>query len=101
MYVCLCNAITDRDLRQHLTTGIDSVSMLYRACGRKPQCGKCVPLVLQMLREGAGKVNISGQTGRKDRVPAASPVSEAQGAVNRGDRSCGATLPLSSISMQS
>ena len=53
MYVCLCNALTDRDFQQH-TSGSDcSVSMVYRACGREPQCGKCVPFVRQMLRDAA------------------------------------------------
>ena len=27
--------------------------MVYRACGCRPQCGKCVPYVRQMLREAA------------------------------------------------
>ena len=53
MYVCLCNALTDRDLRPHTATGTSSVSMVYRACGCRPQCGKCVPFVRQMLRQGA------------------------------------------------
>ena len=52
MYVCLCNALTDRDLRPHLASATSSVSMVYRACGCLPQCGKCVPFVRQMLREG-------------------------------------------------
>ena len=51
MYVCLCNALTDRDVRSHI--GADSsVAMVYRACGCQPQCGKCVPFVRQMLRQG-------------------------------------------------
>jgi bacterioferritin-associated ferredoxin len=60
MYICLCNALTDRDLRPHMTGGTSSVSMVYNACGCRPQCGKCVPLVRQMLREG-GEAGISGQ----------------------------------------
>jgi bacterioferritin-associated ferredoxin len=56
MYVCLCNGLTDRDLRPHTmgaTGGRCSVSMVYQACGCRPQCGKCVPFVRQMLREGS------------------------------------------------
>jgi bacterioferritin-associated ferredoxin len=52
MYVCLCNALTDRDLHPHTAAGTSSVSMVYQACGCRPQCGKCVPFVRQMLREG-------------------------------------------------
>ena len=53
MYVCLCNALTDRDVSSHMAGGNCSVSMVYRACGCQPQCGKCVPFVRQMLRQAA------------------------------------------------
>jgi bacterioferritin-associated ferredoxin len=65
MYVCLCNGLTDRDLRPHTIGGTCSVSMVYRACGVRPQCGKCVPFVRQMLRE-AGESATVGQTGGAD-----------------------------------
>jgi len=53
MYVCLCNALTDRDVRAHSAEGGCSVAMVYRSLGCEPQCGKCVPYVRQMLRQGA------------------------------------------------
>jgi bacterioferritin-associated ferredoxin len=53
MYVCLCNAITDRDFRAHCEGEACTVAMVYRALGAMPQCGKCVPLVREMLRQGA------------------------------------------------
>ena len=65
MYICLCNALTDGDLRPHTAGGACSVSMVYSACGCRPQCGKCVPFVRQMLREG-GEVATSGQGGGAD-----------------------------------
>ena len=65
MYVCLCNALTDRDLLPHTATGTSSVSMVYQACGCRPQCGKCVPMVRQMLRE-SGDAVVSGQAGGAD-----------------------------------
>jgi bacterioferritin-associated ferredoxin len=53
MYVCLCNGLSDRDLRPHTSGGgYYSVSMVYQACGCRPQCGKCAPFIRQMLREG-------------------------------------------------
>jgi bacterioferritin-associated ferredoxin len=52
MYICLCNALTDRDVRAKSGEGC-SVSMVYRSLGCEPQCGKCVPFVRQMLREAA------------------------------------------------
>jgi bacterioferritin-associated ferredoxin len=52
MYVCLCNAITDRDFRAHAHAECEgcTVSTVYRSLGKKPQCGKCVPFVRQLLR---------------------------------------------------
>lgn len=49
MYICLCNAITDRDVRAAASSGCTSVSDVYRHCGGQPQCGKCVPFVRAML----------------------------------------------------
>jgi bacterioferritin-associated ferredoxin len=57
MYVCLCNALTDRDMRANIVSGISSVAMVYRACGCEPQCGKCVPFVRNMLRENGETAN--------------------------------------------
>jgi bacterioferritin-associated ferredoxin len=65
MYVCLCNALTDRDLRLQIASGVPSVSMVYQACGCQPQCGKCVPFVRQMLREGMEDTTF-GQTAGAD-----------------------------------
>lgn len=50
MYICLCNAITDRDVRTHGAGEGCSVATVYRALGVKPQCGKCVPYIRQLLR---------------------------------------------------
>jgi len=51
MYVCLCNAITDRDFRAHATVEDSTVSAVYRSLGTKPRCGKCIPYVRQLLRQ--------------------------------------------------
>ena len=51
MYICLCNAITDREFRAHAADEYSTVSTVYRSLGTKPQCGKCVPYVRQMLRQ--------------------------------------------------
>jgi bacterioferritin-associated ferredoxin len=50
MYICLCNGLTDRDVRANCESGC-SVAMVYRSLGCEPQCGKCVPFVRQMLRQ--------------------------------------------------
>jgi bacterioferritin-associated ferredoxin len=53
MYVCLCNAITDRDVCAKAALDGCTVSMIYRSLGSKPRCGKCVATVRQMLRQVA------------------------------------------------
>jgi bacterioferritin-associated ferredoxin len=51
MYVCVCNAITDRDVRASAQCDACTVAGIYRSLGRQPKCGKCVPLVRQLLRQ--------------------------------------------------
>ena len=60
MYVCLCNGITDCQFRAHAQDEACTVSMVYRSLGKKPQCGKCVPFVRQLLR---GTAEIQQQHG--------------------------------------
>jgi bacterioferritin-associated ferredoxin len=52
MYVCICNAISDRQARSHTDSAGCSVAAFYRALGVKPKCGKCVPAVREMLASG-------------------------------------------------
>lgn len=57
MIVCLCNAFTDRQVRAAYPTAGCSAARVYRALGVKPKCGKCVPMVRQIVSElgtGAG-----------------------------------------------
>ena len=65
MYVCLCNAIRDRDLHPHTADGGCSVSMVFRGLRAEPKCGKCVPFVRQALRQ-AKESAISAQAGGAD-----------------------------------
>ncbi len=51
MYVCLCNAFNQRGVRQALVLGVRTVSDVYRFLGHHPQCGKCAPEIVAMLKE--------------------------------------------------
>lgn len=48
MYICICNALKDKELAE---AGKDArtVAEVFRRCGRRPQCGKCLPDVAQMI----------------------------------------------------
>jgi bacterioferritin-associated ferredoxin len=50
VYICLCNGFTDRQVRRSTETGSVSVSQVYKALGCQPKCGKCVPIVRDMLK---------------------------------------------------
>ena len=44
MYVCLCNAITDRDFRAHAADQDSTVSMVYRSLGTKRSAANASPM---------------------------------------------------------
>jgi bacterioferritin-associated ferredoxin len=66
MYLCICNAITDRQARSHGAAsdgnGGRSVAAFYRALGVKPKCGKCARSVRQMLDAEAELSNAQQET---------------------------------------
>jgi bacterioferritin-associated ferredoxin len=41
VYVCICNAVNERSVRQAIVRGCRTVGEVYRGCGVRPQCGKC------------------------------------------------------------
>ncbi|TCM19503.1 bacterioferritin-associated ferredoxin [Novosphingobium sp. PhB165] len=42
MYVCICNAIKENDLRTAARCCRGDAHALYAALGRTPQCGQCI-----------------------------------------------------------
>jgi bacterioferritin-associated ferredoxin len=49
MYVCLCNGLTDRDIRRAADQGCTTVAGVYRSLGSEVNCGRCVPLARQLI----------------------------------------------------
>jgi bacterioferritin-associated ferredoxin len=43
MYICICNAITEREIRGAVELGCSSVDDLRRDLGVASCCGKCLP----------------------------------------------------------
>lgn len=58
MYVCICNAVTDKQIRRAVHNGCDSMRELRMELGVAGCCGKCAPdaraLLLDSKREQAG-----------------------------------------------
>ena len=52
MYICLCNGITERDIRSCCTEeGACSMRDLERCLGVGVNCGMCRPMAKQILNE--------------------------------------------------
>tara|TARA_B100000029_G_scaffold181849_1_gene179499 strand:+ start:1821 stop:2015 length:195 start_codon:yes stop_codon:yes gene_type:complete len=49
MFVCICNAISDKDIKTALKHGADSPKQIYKFCNSSIQCGKCVETVYEMI----------------------------------------------------
>ena len=51
MYVCICNAITDKQIRQAAESGVTSLWELQKKLGVASNCGKCSEMAVDILRE--------------------------------------------------
>jgi bacterioferritin-associated ferredoxin len=49
MYVCCCNAVTDREVAQAIDGGATTRSEVTRACGAGGDCGACHGAIEEML----------------------------------------------------
>ena len=72
MYLCICNAISDRQVRALAESGITQAPEVYRALGCAPQCGKCIPFVQETLTQAveAGHSGGGAASGRGPTLPA-------------------------------
>ncbi|GLZ03954.1 bacterioferritin-associated ferredoxin [Actinomadura sp. NBRC 104412] len=51
MYVCICNAVTEDDVRGCMATGVCSPKEVKAACGMKPGCGACTRRLYALISE--------------------------------------------------
>lgn len=51
MYICICNAVTDREIRQAVALGAQSIEDLRDGLGVASRCGKCMSCAHQLLVE--------------------------------------------------
>ncbi len=49
MMVCVCNAIREREVREAARMGAITACQAYRALGRQPKCGQCVPFARTII----------------------------------------------------
>lgn len=51
MYVCLCNGVTEREIRQVAEAGCRTMSELTMRTGCGATCGSCIAMATQLLDE--------------------------------------------------
>jgi bacterioferritin-associated ferredoxin len=54
MIVCVCNNISDREIRQAVDLGLSTMSELRRDLGVATCCGKCHSCAKEVLQEHIG-----------------------------------------------
>jgi bacterioferritin-associated ferredoxin len=50
MYICVCNAVTEREIRSAVDLGVTSMRQLKRDLGVAANCGKCARCARDVLR---------------------------------------------------
>ena len=51
LYLCLCRAISDRDVAALARAGICTVAQVFKAKGTMPNCGSCIHHIRNALDE--------------------------------------------------
>ena len=59
MYICVCNAITDKQVRAATEAGAVSWREVHAHHGHIPQCGKCEYEILYQIRQYSNEINSS------------------------------------------
>ncbi|MDO4434148.1 MAG: (2Fe-2S)-binding protein [Alysiella sp.] len=57
MYVCICNAITDRQIQETVASGANSLTDLKNTLGVATCCGCCADLATSFLNTTAASLN--------------------------------------------
>lgn len=55
MIVCVCNAITEDELRDLARDGSPTPEHAYEALGHEPQCGSCLCYAQKLIDEERGQ----------------------------------------------
>ena len=67
MYVCLCKAASDKDVKAAIADGARTVDEVGAACGAGTGCGACRPMIHEML--GSGAAGCARESRRCDDCP--------------------------------
>ncbi len=58
MYVCICNGVTDRDIRQAAEAGCRSLPELTMRTGAGANCGSCIEMAGGILQQARLRIDV-------------------------------------------
>lgn len=58
MYICICNAIKEADLREAACSAPGTVEDLYRKLGREPMCFQCIEEAESVVEDARAKSRV-------------------------------------------
>lgn len=59
MFICICNAVTDREIREHASRGVESLEELRSRTGCGDCCGQCVDEAEAILHSTHGAARLT------------------------------------------
>jgi bacterioferritin-associated ferredoxin len=57
MYVCICQAVTDKTIRRAAAEGVTTLRELTLRTGAGSQCGSCLPMAREILDDARPERN--------------------------------------------
>lgn len=69
MYICVCKAVTDRQIKQAAKEGAASLRDLRNRLGVTTECGRCAKCALECLRAHETKSAQGGCHGMFELIP--------------------------------
>lgn len=58
MYICICNAIKESELRDAALAGPGTAEELYVSLGREPQCCQCLEDAEKLVLDARASANV-------------------------------------------
>jgi bacterioferritin-associated ferredoxin len=58
MYVCVCNAVTERDIHDAVENGVQNMNQLTRTTGCSSTCGSCQDMAAEILADAMAEKRV-------------------------------------------
>ena len=78
MYVCICNAVTEDDVRSCVAAGAGSAKEVRAAFGMRPGCGTCTRRLCGLVSQGRTATELASALETADVLEAAATAMDAE-----------------------